>query len=146
MRSNAKAIFKKLEGNLKGTMMAARKEMGETSVAHYKKSFSREGFNNVPFMHWKLLKKPRPQPYTNRKILTRTGSLKNSLRYTTRPTKNAFTVRVYSDLPYAAVHNYGLMSGRGDGFKMPKRQFIGYSKMLEKQLAKTLAFRLRKFK
>lgn len=30
-----------------------------------------------------------------------------------------------NDTPYAAVHNEGLRAGRGKGFTMPKRQFIG---------------------
>lgn len=146
MRSNAKSVFKKLQNNLEATIKESRKEMGETAIKHFKKSFSIEGFNNIPFMHWRHLKKPRPAPYMNNKILHKTGTLKNSLRYTTRPIKNAYTVKVYTTVPYAAVHNSGLRSGKGKGFKMPKRQFIGYSKTLEKQLAKTLAFRLRKFK
>lgn len=32
---------------------------------------------------------------------------------------------IYSDLPYSAVHNKGLRAGRGKGFIMPKRQFMG---------------------
>ena len=34
------------------------------------------------------------------------------------------------DLPYAAVHNYGLRAGRGKGFIMPQRKFMGYSDQL----------------
>jgi len=32
-----------------------------------------------------------------------------------------------NDTPYAAVHNEGLRAGRGRGFTMPKREFIGDS-------------------
>lgn len=35
------------------------------------------------------------------------------------------SVEFTSDTPYAAVHNEGLRAGRGKGFTMPKRQFIG---------------------
>lgn len=35
-----------------------------------------------------------------------------------------------SDVKYAKVHNEGLKAGRGAGFQMPKRQFIGDSKAL----------------
>ena len=37
------------------------------------------------------------------------------------------SVEFTSDTPYAAVHNEGLRAGRGKGFTMPKRQFIGDS-------------------
>ena len=39
---------------------------------------------------------------------------------------------------YAAVHNYGLRSGRGAGFMMPKRQFIGHSKVLLSNIRKLI--------
>jgi phage gpG-like protein len=34
-------------------------------------------------------------------------------------------VTVGTEVPYAAIHNEGLRAGRGKGFKMPKRQFMG---------------------
>jgi phage gpG-like protein len=37
-------------------------------------------------------------------------------------------------VPYARVHNEGLRAGRGRGFQMPRRQFIGESKELTKKV------------
>jgi phage gpG-like protein len=142
--SNAKKVFNKLQSNLEMAQVEVRREMGGIAIRHYKKSFEREGFNNVPFMHWKLLKRPRTK-YANRRILTRSGRLKNSLKYRTRIGKKTYSVSVFSDLEYAAVHNEGLMSGRGNGFKMPKRRFIGYSKLLEKKLATRLLNKLKPY-
>ena len=34
------------------------------------------------------------------------------------------------DVAYAQVHNEGLRAGRGIGFQMPKRQFMGQTKKL----------------
>lgn len=34
------------------------------------------------------------------------------------------------DVPYAQVHNEGLRAGRGAGFQMPKRQFMGQTNKL----------------
>lgn len=145
-RSNIKTVFKKIEQKATSEFTALRREVAEMSVKHYKKSFDREGFNNVPFMHWKLLKRPRPSPYTNNKILHRTGKLKNSLKYRTRVNKGSISVNVFTDVEYAQVHNEGLWSGRGKGFKMPKRKFLGYSKVLEKDLAKRVKYRLSRIK
>ena len=38
-------------------------------------------------------------------------------------------------VPYAIVHNEGLRAGRGKGFKMPKRQFIGESAVLNNKIS-----------
>ena len=43
-------------------------------------------------------------------------------------------VKILTDVPYASVHNNGERSGRGRGFKMPKRQFIGYSGKLNRNI------------
>jgi len=41
---------------------------------------------------------------------------------------------------YAKVHNEGLQAGRGAGFKMPKRQFMGNSKELRKEMRDHIIF------
>jgi phage gpG-like protein len=45
---------------------------------------------------------------------------------------------------YAGVHNFGLRAGRGKGFTMPKRQFIGPSKLLDKKIVRLLKKELKK--
>jgi phage gpG-like protein len=44
---------------------------------------------------------------------------------------------------YADVHNSGLRSGRGKGFTMPQREFIGKSKELERENARIISDELR---
>lgn len=46
--------------------------------------------------------------------------------------------------PYGAVHNEGLKAGRGAGFVMPKRQFMGQTDRLDKRVLKELEKRLGK--
>lgn len=116
------------------TLKSLKDEVGEMAVRHFKKSFDIEGFNDTPTPMWKSLKRPRPAPYTGNKILTRTGSLKKSLRYKSRVGKRTWSVSVNSPLIYANVHNEGLRSGRGKGFKMPKRQFMGESSTLDHRI------------
>ena len=73
---------------------------------------------------------------STRKILSgRTGRLKKSVNNSLRITsKSKLVWSVY--LPYAAVHNSGLRSGRGKGFLMPKRTFMQGGYILKKMLLK----------
>ncbi len=78
---------------------------------------------------------------TSRRILTGdTGDLGRSLEYNAETGK----VTVSSDLVYAAVHNYGLRAGRGSGFTMPQRQFIGEDPELLKKIHDIINTKLNK--
>jgi len=68
------------------------------------------------------------------------GALGRSIQYT--PGKN--NTVIHSDLIYAPVHNYGLQAGRGSGFTMPKRQFIGKSPELIKHIKTIIENRINK--
>jgi phage gpG-like protein len=83
-----------------------------------------------------------------RKILTgRTGDLGRSIevkeagdgRAVIWANPNAFT----SKAPYGRVHNEGLKAGRGKGFIMPKRQFMGDHPELRKAIAEELERKLK---
>jgi phage gpG-like protein len=110
--------------------------IGRLAVNFFTESFQNETWGRKP---WKEVKRRQSQTReykynakhhparTTHKILTgNTGSLGRSLKYEEKKDK----VTIYSDLIYAAVHNYGLRAGRGKGFTMPKRQFIGKNKEL----------------
>ena len=45
---------------------------------------------------------------------------------------------------YAGVHNSGGRAGRGRGFQMPKRQFIGRSKKLDDKITRLISRRISK--
>ncbi|MGL4956537.1 MAG: phage virion morphogenesis protein [Bacteroidales bacterium] len=62
--------------------------------------------------------------------LIKSGVLRRSIRSRTKNNGIVFT----SSTPYAAVHNEGGRAGRGRGFQMPKRQFIGAYKGIEKTI------------
>ncbi len=68
------------------------------------------------------------------------GALNRSIQYT--PNTNG--VLIHSDLIYAAVHNSGGRAGRGSGFQMPKRQFIGDSPELKKHIENIIKTRISK--
>jgi phage gpG-like protein len=70
-----------------------------------------------------------------RKILHGQGrNLSRSLRVRVDGT----TATIYSDVAYAKVHNEGGRAGRGNGFQMPKRQFMGEREEVEKTIKKAI--------
>jgi phage gpG-like protein len=48
------------------------------------------------------------------------------------------TARIYSDPGYADVHNEGRRAGRGKGFTMPKRQFMGAHRTVDEAVEKVI--------
>lgn len=110
--------------------------MGVLALNHFKGSFRKQGFVDKGLSNWTRRK---GNTDVGRAILHKTGKLKNSIRVVRKTLKS---VTIGSDLKYAAVHNYGLRAGRGRGFKMPKRQFVGDSKKLERKITKELEKRV----
>lgn len=132
--------FKELFANYAPTIA------GKTAVSYFKKNFQNEAWGRVSWKEVqrrtagtnanKYAAKHHPAR-TSRKILTGdTGDLARSIEIKsvsngqvviwTAP--NAFA----SKEPYGRVHNEGLRAGRGKGFIMPKRQFMGPSDELNK--------------
>lgn len=131
---------------------------GNTAVSAFKQNFQQEGFFGQPWPEVqrretgtaanKYAKKHHPAR-TSRKILTGdTADLGRSIeikkispgQVAVWSSPDAFG----SKEPYGAVHNEGLRAGRGSGFSMPKRQFIGPHPQLDKQLITALQKRLDK--
>lgn len=104
--------------------------VGKTAGDYYTENFQKESWGREK---WQEVQ--RRQSHTkayrysssakrSRKILTgSTGNLGRSIQYKAMSGK----VEIFSDVEYAAVHNFGLRAGRGSGFTMQKRQFIGES-------------------
>lgn len=128
---------RKIEQNHRALNQLLEKKLpeiiGRMAVKRFKENFQNESFGRK---HWKEVKRrqstwqrggkeiknPIKGAAKTRKILTgSTGDLGRSIDYDTSKGK----VTISSDLIYAAVHNYGLRAGRGKGFVMPQRQFIG---------------------
>jgi phage gpG-like protein len=128
---------------------------GRVAVSLFKKNFREEGFFGEAWQEvqrrqeWRRTpgKGSRRPADARRKILTgRTGDLGRSIEWkitgtgevTILTTPEAFSSRE----PYGRVHNEGLRSGRGEGFRMPKRQFIGDHPTLRRAIAEKLEERL----
>lgn len=109
-------------------------DIGIVAVKHFKQSFHDEGFSNksekdMPWQEVQRRKKGKGAA-SQRKILTgETGDLGESISYE----KSSSGVNITNPKIYAQVHNEGLKAGRGKGFKMPKRQFIGPSVLMTRK-------------
>lgn len=124
---------------------AMRTDIKKEALKHFQKAFSDEGFTDKSFWHWKPVKlEYRKRQYRNEKILKNTGRLKRGLKTFSNSTKEGFTVRFENNVKYVKVHNEGLRAGRGRGFKMPKRMFMGYSHVLNRKLENIFNARIKR--
>lgn len=119
--------------------------VGNVAVSWFKKNFQNQAWGRVK---WQEVQRRTPgtkankyaakhhPARTSRKILTGdTGDLGRSIEI--MEAKNG-TVTIWtnpttfsSKEPYGRVHNEGLRAGRGEGFNMPRRQFIGENDELD---------------
>ena len=119
--------------------------IGNVAVSWFKKNFQNQAWGRVK---WKEVQRRKPgtkaykynakhhQARTTRMILTGdTGDLGRSIEI--KEAGNG-TVVIWtnpsvfgSKEPYGRVHNEGLRAGRGKGFAMPRRQFMGENPELD---------------
>lgn len=72
---------------------------------------------------------------------TKGAHLKDSIQVEKKPTQVIFS----TDKVYAQVHNEGGRAGRGKGFIMPQRQFLGESEVLNAEIEKKMTKEINKF-
>lgn len=117
---------------------------GAEAVEHFKESFQNEGFTDEVLVKWQdVQRRTNPKRVdraaASRPILTgSTGDLGRSIDYTAQPGEvvvKSDTMGAGSDKDYAAAHNEGTTTaGRNRNVTIPKRQFIGKSKALDKKI------------
>jgi phage virion morphogenesis protein len=107
------------------------RKVGNLAVVRFQGNFKRQGFGEQP---WQPRKPPgrKLRRSDRRAILVKSGRLRRSIRVV-RTGSNS--VVIGSDVEYAAVHNEGLKAGRGKGFTMPRRQFMGMDTVLKKEIS-----------
>lgn len=112
-------------------------KVGTEAVNFFRDNIRKEGFVDSKLEKWKPAKRksnPRHPDRAYGTLLSRRSVLYRSINKRTSPGK----VTIYSDVPYARVHNEGLRAGRGKGFTMPRRQFIGESRELTQKITKLI--------
>jgi len=141
LQRNLKAIKKLLNGDL-------QRIVKREGLNHFEESFTNQGFTDKKLVKWYPRKPPDKQFRKDGKALksykkwssknkgrailvghrsdVKGGHLKDSITARIQGTAVIFS----TDKPYAQVHNEGGKAGRGAGFTMKKRQFLGKSDVL----------------
>lgn len=115
--------------------------IANNSKNHYLDGFRRGGGQTDDSLGgWKKREK-KDKRKGNRAILVLSGQLRNDLD--TRKTTINEIVLGTSDTIYASVHNNGEKAGRGSGFTMPKREFLGDSRKLDRKNSKLILKKLK---
>ena len=113
-------------------------KVGVLARNHFQDNFLKGGFVNNGLQKWKpakrLLSGKSGADNKYRTLMSGREHLFREIRYV----PGVARVVVQNKAPYAAVHNEGLRAGRGRGFQMPKRQFMGKSKELDEKVGKTI--------
>jgi phage gpG-like protein len=122
-------------------------DVAEELQAFTEENFRKEAFQDKPAGKWKGRKKD-PESGKARKerraLLVESGEMKNSIDTEVRGSDVSIGIHDPSIAEYARVHNEGLKAGRGKGFMMPQRQFIGESAELDDRIQKLVDDKLDK--
>ena len=104
-----------------------------TVEKHFRSGFEKGGYQTeASRAGWKARK--RTEKGNRRGILIKSGTLRRDVKQR-QATFYAVVVGTSNrTVDYADVHNSGLRSGRGKGFTMPKREFIGESRDLNEKI------------
>ena len=140
------AARKRLKAEQKKTLTVA----AEMAVQFFQDNFSEhQGFLDSRVKKWKPRKKEDKtfkKNKTKRGILIGTGggTLWKAISRTHLNSKRTVIGIRGSANVYASVHNFGLRAGRGKGFKMPKRKFMGESRVLNRKIVRLIKKRVKK--
>ena len=116
--------------------------LGNIAKNFFLEAFRKGGFTDVGFKRWKQRRKRLGRGRTSPTLkeaatLVQSGKVKRSIRV--RPATFRIT-RIFTNVVYAAIHNFGLQGlafGKAS-FKMPEREFMGKSKVLERKLERRI--------
>lgn len=128
-------IPRKILEGLKPDMQEIAELAAATGVSYFKGSFRRKGFDGVA---WPPAKTVRAGKRRGGSLMVRSAALLNSVRAAEVAQDRVVWAAGNEKVPYAQVHNEGGRAGRGAGFDMPQRQFMGEAEELERQLTRRI--------
>jgi phage gpG-like protein len=134
MAKQNKFNFKGIEKKARTTLENAMVEIGNAAKSFFVENFRKQGFDDKNVERWQPRKKADKR--AGRAILVKTGDLRRSI-IRNPANRAALSVKISTDLVYAARHNNGLKG-------MPKRQFMGDSYNLNERIKKIIVKRLDK--
>ena len=137
VRDDARGVVKQFVGIMK--------QIGNIAINEAKTNFRRQGFMDRSVKRWE----PRKKRDTGRAILVGPadkggGKLRRSIRRISVSNKRVTIGSKGKAAVYAGVHNHGLKAGRGKGFTMPKRQFLGPSYTTDKRIVNLIKKKIKK--
>jgi phage gpG-like protein len=132
MAKQNKFNFKGIEKKARTTLENAMVDIGNAAKSFFVENFRKQGFDDKNVEKWKPRKKADKR--AGRAILVKTGDLRRSI-IRNPANRAALSVKISTDLVYAARHNNGLKG-------MPKRQFMGDSYNLNERIKKIIVKRL----
>lgn len=107
--------------------------VGVTGVSYFKGAFRSKVFDGKK---WAEAEADKNNKRKRGSLMVDSAALMNSVR-TSEATPDRVKWAAGNDkVPYAQVHNEGGRAGRGAGFDMPQRQFMGESDELEEKITK----------
>jgi phage gpG-like protein len=132
MAKQNKFNFKGIEKKARTTLENAMVEIGNSAKSFFVENFRKQGFDDKNVERWQPRKKADKR--AGRAILVKTGDLRRSI-IRNPANRAALSIKISTDLVYAARHNNGLKG-------MPKRQFMGDSYNLNERIKKIIVKRL----
>lgn len=115
-------------------------KIGNAAVEKFKENFDKGGFFGSPWQRTKRQDNAKGAASAYGPLLSKRTNLLRSIHYM----PGVGSVTITSDTPYSRVHNEGLRAGRGRGFQMPRRQFMGESRQLTDELNRIIKLELNK--
>lgn len=132
----SKFQFKRLAVRIRQDAHKALDIMANNAVNHFKvDNFNAQGFIDETVDRWAPRKSKRDN--AGRRLLVKTGRGRESIKVLSR-TKNSRKIGTL--VPYMAYHNQGIPG------RLPKRQIIGNSKVLERKNYRVLENVLKKYR
>ena len=134
MSKSNKFNLKQAEQKARKALEAAIVDVGNTAKVFFVESFRKQGWDDKSVQKWKPRKVADKR--AGRAILVKTGDLRRSI-IRNPANREALSIKISTDLVYAARHNNGLKN-------MPKRQFMGDSYNLNEKVKAVIVKRLDK--
>ncbi|MFX1704586.1 phage virion morphogenesis protein [Chitinophaga sp. CC14] len=136
--AKSKFGFDVVLSNFKRNELKLVREIAVAQKNYFMRSFDKQAWGNKPWKEVKRRIKGTPEwkypkrkglSRRKRKILVGSGALRRDLNNSIKVTTSK-GVRFQMKQPYAAIHNDGGIMGNGG--KMPKRQFIGWNREVDR--------------
>lgn len=124
----------KLDG-LRIDMQAIAELAAATGVSYFKGTFRTKAFDGKP---WVPAKIDQAGKRRRGSLMVDSAALMNSIHTADASPQRVVWTAGNEKVPYAQVHNEGGRAGRGAGFDMPQRQFMGDAEELKANLDKRL--------